>query len=251
MPRYFTELAYNGSSYNGWQIQPNAPSVQQELNQAFSTLLRQEISLTGAGRTDTGVHAAFFVAHFDIPFVLEDINKTVYKLNRLTNKNIAIHTIYPVQPEAHARFSALSRTYKYFINKFKNPFTEDYAFRIHPLPDLQKMNEACRMLFEYSDFTSFSKLHTDTKTNNCKIMKAEWTDTEKQLVFTIQADRFLRNMVRAIVGTLLEVGQEKMSLSQFRKIIESRDRCKAGNSVPGKALFLWDIKYSDEIKIDY
>lgn len=249
MPRYFTELAYNGTPYNGWQIQPNAPSVQQELNRAFSTLLRQEISLTGAGRTDTGVHAAFFVAHFDVPTSLQDISQTIYKMNRLTDKSIAIYSIYPVQPEAHARFSALSRTYKYFINKFKNPFTEEYAIRTYPLPDLQKMNEACRILFEYTDFTSFSKLHTDTKTNNCKILKAEWTDTGEQLVFTIQADRFLRNMVRAIVGTMLEIGQRKISIAELKNIIESKDRCRAGNSVPGKALFLWDIKYPKEIKI--
>lgn len=249
MPRYFTELAYNGTPYNGWQIQPDAPSVQQELNRAFSTLLRQEISLTGAGRTDTGVHAAFFVAHFDVLSPLMDISQTIYKLNRLTDKNIAIYTIYPVRPDAHARFSALSRTYKYFINKSKNPFTEDYAIRTYPLPQLQRMNEACRILFEYTDFTSFSKLHTDTKTNNCKILKAEWSDTGEQLVFTIQADRFLRNMVRAIVGTMLDVGQGKISLREFRDIIESRNRCKAGNSVPGKALFLWDVQYPEEIKI--
>lgn len=249
MPRYFTELAYNGTPYNGWQIQPDAPSVQQELNRAFSTLLRQEISLTGAGRTDTGVHAAFFVAHFDVLSPLTDISQTIYKLNRLTDKNIAIYTIYPVRPDAHARFSALSRTYKYFINKSKNPFTEDYAIRAYPLPQLKRMNEACRILFEYTDFTSFSKLHTDTKTNNCKILKAEWSDTGEQLVFTIQADRFLRNMVRAIVGTMLDVGQGKISLREFRDIIESKNRCKAGNSVPGKALFLWDVQYPEEIKI--
>lgn len=243
--RYFIELAYNGSSYNGWQIQPNAPSVQEELNKALSILLKEEINVVGAGRTDTGVHAAFYVAHFDVSVEQNDTNHLVYKLNRMTGKGIAIRKIYPVPADKHARFSACSRTYKYFIDKEKDPFTADYAFRPFPPPDIRRMNEACKILFEYEDFTSFSKLHTDTKTNNCKIMWAEWEDTGKQLVFTIRADRFLRNMVRAVVGTLLEVGQGKMEIENFRKIIEIKDRCSAGMSVPGHALFLWDIEYEN------
>ncbi|MEG0795742.1 MAG: tRNA pseudouridine(38-40) synthase TruA [Odoribacter sp.] len=244
MERYFIELAYNGSPYHGWQIQPGAITVQEELNHALSTLLRQEINVVGAGRTDTGVHASFFVAHFDTFSPIEHLQQTAYKLNRLLGKNIAIQRIYPVEPDMHARFSALSRTYKYYIDKQKDPFTCEYAWRIFPLPDLQKMNEACRILFEYTDFSSFSKLHTDVKTNNCTLLEAHWEDTGKQLVFTIKANRFLRNMVRAIVGTMLEIGQGKRSLNDLRQIIESKNRCSAGTSVPGNALFLCDIEYN-------
>lgn len=248
MCRYFIELAYNGSEYNGWQIQPNVPSVQEDLNRALSLLLGQKINVTGAGRTDTGVHASFFVAHFDSFTLIEDTLTLTDKLNRFLNKNIAIKRIYPVKEEAHARFSALSRTYKYYIDKVKNPFTYPFTFRVRPLPDMQRMNEACRILFEYDDFTSFSKLHTDVKTNNCRIMEAYWKEEGHQLVFTIKADRFLRNMVRAIVGTLLQVGQHKITPEQFRRIIESRDRGNAGTSVPGNALFLCDIEYPDYLK---
>ena len=249
MQRYFIELSYNGSCYNGWQIQPNAPSVQEELNKALTLLLKEEVNVVGAGRTDTGVHARFYVAHLDVATHLETPDQLTYKLNRLLGNNIAIHRVYPVPPELHARFSATSRTYKYFIDKHKDPFTYNFAFRLFPIPDLKLMNEACDILFEYSDFTSFSKLHTDTKTNICKIMHANWEDTGKQLVFTIQADRFLRNMVRAIVGTMLEIGQGKLSVSEFRNIIEAKDRCSAGMSVPGNALFLWDIKYEKTEKV--
>lgn len=243
MIRYFIELAYNGSRYHGWQIQPGAPTVQEELNRALSTLLRQEINVTGAGRTDTGVHASFYVAHFDLSEPLPHSLNIVYKLNRLTGKDIAISNIYQVPLSLHARFSALSRTYKYYIDKQKNPFTCDYAWKVFPLPDIQLMNEACKILYEYQDFTSFSKLHTDVKTNNCMIMDAHWEDSGKQLIFTIQANRFLRNMVRAIVGTMLEIGWKKISIKDLRHIIESKDRCNAGTSVPGHALFLCDIEY--------
>ncbi len=243
MTRYFIELAYNGSNYHGWQIQPGAPTVQEELNKALSTLLRQKISVVGAGRTDTGVHASFFIAHFDSENPITDIKQLIYKLNRLTSKDIAISRIYQVAPEMHARFSAISRTYKYYIDKQKDPFTHDFAWKVHPLPDIRSMNEACKILFGYTDFTSFSKLHTDVKTNNCTIMQAEWEDTGKQLVFTIKANRFLRNMVRAIVGTMLDIGQGKLTQEGLRKIIESKNRCNAGTSVPGHALFLCDIEY--------
>lgn len=251
MERYFIELAYNGSTYHGWQIQPNAPSVQAELNQALSTFLRQDIHVVGAGRTDTGVHASFYVAHFDSPIPLPDLEQLAYKLNRMTSQGIAIHRIYPVPADTHARFSALSRTYKYYIDKYKDPFTCDYAWKVHPLPDIQRMNEACPVLMEYRDFTSFSKLHTDTKTNICRIIKASWEDTGKQLVFTIQADRFLRNMVRAIVGTLLEIGQDKLTIPELREIIISQNRCNAGHSVPGHALFLCDIEYPSTLIPEY
>lgn len=248
MGRYFLELAYNGSKYHGWQVQPGEPTVQETLNQALSTLLREDIQVVGAGRTDTGVHASFYVAHFDTGQELNDLPQIVYKLNRLMDKEIAIYNLYQVTPEMHARFSALSRTYKYYIDKQKNPFTFNYAWKVHPLPDISLMNAACDILFEYTDFTSFSKLHTDTKTNNCIIREAHWEDTGKQLVFTIKANRFLRNMVRAIVGTMLEIGQKKLTLEGLRKIIESKNRCNAGTSVPGHALFLYDIEYPAEIK---
>lgn len=246
MVRYFIELAYNGGSYHGWQIQPGAPTVQEALNQALTTLLREEINVIGAGRTDTGVHASFFIAHFDLEKELSDTAQTVYKLNRLTGKDIAIYKIYAVTPEMHARFSAISRTYKYFLDKQKDPFTNEFAWKVFPLPDINLMNKACEILFEYTDFTSFSKLHTDVKTNNCTILKAHWEDTGKQLVFTIKANRFLRNMVRAIVGTMLEIGQGKQTSEGLRHIIESKNRCNAGTSVPGHALFLWDIEYPEE-----
>lgn len=243
MTRYFIELAYNGRNYHGWQMQPGVPSVQEALNRALCTLLREEIQVVGAGRTDTGVHASFYVAHFDAREPLKAPEQTVYKLNRILGKDIAVSRIYPVAADAHARFSALSRTYRYFIDKNKNPFTCEYAWKVYPLPDIHIMNEACQILFEYRDFTSFSKLHTDVKTNNCTIMEARWEDTGNQLVFTIQADRFLRNMVRAIVGTMVELGQGKLTLADFRRIIESRNRCNAGTSVPGHALFLSHIDY--------
>lgn len=245
MARYFIELAYNGRNYRGWQIQPGEPTVQEALNQALSTLLRENIQVVGSGRTDTGVHASFYIAHFDTCKLLDHPEQTVYKLNRILGKDIAINRIYPVSPEMHARFSARSRTYQYFIDKTKNPFTCDYAWKVYPLPDINRMNEACRILFEYKDFTSFSKLHTDVKTNNCTIRAAHWEDTGPQLVFTIQADRFLRNMVRAIVGTLVEIGQGKLTTDDFRRIIESKNRCNAGTSVPGHALFLCHVEYEE------
>lgn len=247
MARYFIELAYNGSKYHGWQIQPGAPTVQEELNRALSTLLREEIQVVGAGRTDTGVHASFYIAHFDSSQVLSDLEKIVYKLNRLTGKEIAISALYPVEQDVHARFSALSRTYKYYIDKQKNPFTYPFAWKVFPIPDIQRMNEACKVLFEYTDFTSFSKLHTDVKTNNCTIFEAKWEDQDEQLVFTIKANRFLRNMVRAIVGTLVDIGQGKIDIAGLRKIIASRNRCNAGTSVPGHALFLCGIEYPPEV----
>lgn len=246
MARYFIELAYNGRNYHGWQIQPGTPTVQEVLNRALSTLLREEIQVVGAGRTDTGVHASFYVAHFDTCQSLEYPEQTVYKLNRILGKDIAVSRIYPVATDKHARFSAVSRTYQYFIDKNKNPFTCEYAWKVYPLPDIRLMNEACQVLFEYRDFTSFSKLHTDVKTNNCIIMDAHWKDTGKQLVFTIKADRFLRNMVRAIVGTMVEIGQGKLTLADFRRIIESRNRCDAGTSVPGHALFLCHVDYEND-----
>ena len=248
MYRYFIELAYNGKAFNGWQAQPLAPSVQQEFNKDLSLLLREPIRVTGAGRTDTGVHASFFTAHFDTLCPISSPEGLKGKLNRFLGRDIYVFDIYRVKEDAHARFSALSRTYKYYVGKRKNPFNYDFTFITYPLPEVEKMNEACKILFEFTDFTSFSKLHTDVKTNNCRILEAGWEDTAEHLIFTIKADRFLRNMVRAIVGTLLEVGQNKITPEEFRQIIASKDRSRAGNSVPGHALFLHAIAYPDNLK---
>lgn len=249
MQRYFIELAYDGTAYHGWQIQPNGNTVQEELMRALATLLRHPVEVTGAGRTDAGVHARLMVAHFD-----ESPLDTVWltdKLNRLLPQDISIYAIRPVRPEAHARFSATSRTYHYFVHQAKSPFHRGYSWRVVGAPlDFHRMNEAAKTLFDYTDFTSFSKLHTDVKTNNCRIMQAEWQHLEEdRWVFVIRADRFLRNMVRAVVGTLIEVGRGRMSVEEFRQVIERRDRCSAGESVPGHALFLTDVTYPEELYI--
>lgn len=242
--RYFIELSYDGTAYNGWQIQPNAPSVQATLQQALSTLLRRDIEIVGAGRTDTGVNASCMIAHFDYePLDTEQLQQLRYRLNKLLPRDIAIHGIRPVADTMHARFSATSRTYHYFIVTSKTPF-EPYAYHFSLPLNFELMNEACRILMEYTDFTSFAKLHTDTKTNICTVTEAQWSQLSPiKWQFTITANRFLRNMVRAIVGTLLDVGRGAITLQQFRDIIEQKDRCAAGTSVPGNALFLADIKY--------
>jgi tRNA pseudouridine38-40 synthase len=253
MQRYFIYLAYNGTNYCGWQNQPNGISVQQKIEETLSIILRKPLSIIGAGRTDAGVHARLMVAHFDCEEVVSKachgglVPPSLEKLNSLLPRDISIFKIIPVAPEAHARFDALSRTYKYYICKEKDPFTYPFYYRVNSLPDFEKMNEAAAILPEYTDFTSFSKLHSDVMTNNCKIMQAAWKQEEFGWAFTIQADRFLRNMVRAIVGTLLEVGRGKLSLDDFRQVIESKDRGKAGTSVPGNALFIVDIEYPDSI----
>ena len=280
MQRYFIYLAYNGTNYCGWQNQPNGISIQQKLEEVLHTFLRKPAPVTGAGRTDAGVHARLMVAHFDweedviaratarsnpapLPRPLStgrgelDCSSSfamtgeslTEKLNCLLPKDISIFKIIPVIPEAHARFDALSRTYNYYICREKDPFKYPFQYRMNSLPDFEKMNEAAAILPEYTDFTSFSKLHTDVMTNNCKIKRAEWKQEGTDWVFTIQADRFLRNMVRAIVGTLLEVGRGKLSMDGFRQVIESKDRGKAGTSMPGNALFLVDIEYPASIFI--
>jgi len=249
MKRYFIYLSYNGSNYCGWQNQPNGISVQHKIEEALQILLRKLVPVTGAGRTDAGVHARLMVAHFDWEGEPIDLLFLTEKLNCLLPKDIAIRKILPVTPEAHARFDALSRTYKYYVCREKDPFTYPFYYRIRSFPDFEKMNEAAAVLPEYTDFTAFSKLHTDVLTNNCRIMQAEWKQEETAWIFTIRADRFLRNMVRAVVGTLFEVGREKLSLDGFRQVIESEDRRKAGASVPGNALFLADIEYPHSIFI--
>lgn len=245
--RYFIYLSYKGTAYHGWQIQPNGISVQELLAKALSTILRVELELVGAGRTDAGVHAKLMVAHFDSTTKLEKLAALSQKLNSVLPRDIAVSKILAVNNGAHARFDAISRKYEYHIVNTKNVFKSEFAARFtHPL-DLELMNQAAAILLEYSDFTSFSKLHTDAKTNNCKLHKALWIECDGEWVFTIQADRFLRNMVRAIVGTLLEVGRGKMTMVDFRKVIEAKNRCKAGVSVPAQGLFLVDIQYPEEI----
>ena len=245
--RFFIYLSYDGARYHGWQIQPNGMSVQEVLNKALTTLLREPIEVTGAGRTDAGVNASLMVAHFDTAQQADE--QLVYRLNKFLPRDIAIQKIVPVKPEAHARFSATSRTYHYYIVTTKTPF-EPYAYRFPQPLDFNKMNEAAQTLFDYTDFTSFSKLHTDVKTNNCRIMHAKWSQISPiKWQFTITADRFLRNMVRAIVGTLLDVGRGVLTIEQFREIIEQKDRCSAGTSVPGNALFLADVTYPEDIFI--
>lgn len=244
MPRYFIFLKYKGTAYHGWQKQPNAKTVQQVLDEKLSLLMKENIETTGAGRTDTGVHAREFAAHFETMNVLTADNpQFLYKINSLLPYDISVYQIRKVIPEAHARFDAVSRTYEYCITTLKDPFLTDYAYYF-PWPlDISKMNEASKMLFNYIDFSSFSKLHTDVKTNNCKIFEAFWNVQNHQLVFIITADRFLRNMVRAIVGTLIEVGKNKISLDEFCAIIEKKDRCAASTSAPAHGLYLTKIDY--------
>ena len=242
--RFFITLSYDGTRYHGWQIQPNGDSIQQRLQEALSTLLRQPIEVVGAGRTDTGVHARMMVAHFDFSPFKGELEGVSYKLNRLLPPDIAVQEIRQVPDDMHARFSATSRTYHYFIHTHKDPFIYAYSWQVPYKLDFGKMNEAAQVLLEYKDFTSFSKVNTDTKTNLCDIKEAHWDEEAPgQWCFTITANRFLRNMVRAIVGTLVEVGRGKLSIEDVRRIIEAKDRCQAGESVPGKALFLVDIKY--------
>ena len=241
--RFFITLSYDGTHYHGWQIQPNGDSVQQCLQEALSTLLRKPVEVVGAGRTDTGVHARMMVAHFDWEETI-DGKQLAYKLNKLLPGDIAVKEVRQVEDDMHARFSATSRTYHYFIHTCKDPFLQAYSWQIPFALDFEKMNEAAKVLLEYKDFTSFSKVNTDTKTNLCDLKEAFWEEVEPgQWRFTITANRFLRNMVRAIVGTLVEVGRGRISIEEMRHIIEAKDRCQAGESVPGKALFLVDIKY--------
>lgn len=249
--RYFIYLAYDGTNYHGWQIQPNGISVQECLMKALATFLRREIEVIGAGRTDAGVHATLMVAHFDFEGDALDVELVADKLNRLLPPDISVYQVRRVKSDAHARFDATARTYKYYITTSKHPFNRQYRCRIHGNLDFKRMNEAAQELFDYSDFTSFSKLHTDVKTNICRITMAEWTQVDEVTwVFTIRADRFLRNMVRAIVGTLLEVGRGKMTVQDFKQVIELQDRGKAGTSAPGQALFLVNVEYPENLFID-
>ncbi|WP_309608821.1 tRNA pseudouridine(38-40) synthase TruA [Flavobacterium sp.] len=240
--RYFIQFAYNGTHYHGWQYQPSAISVQETLNKVFSTLLNQEIDIMGAGRTDTGVHASKMFGHFDTNVVIDNA-KFIHKANSFLPNDIVIYDIIPVHENAHARFDATSRTYQYHISTFKNAFNSEINWYTPKNLDIEKMNDAAKLLLNFNDFQCFSKVNTDVNTFNCKITEAFWTKEKESLIFTISADRFLRNMVRAIVGTLVNVGLHKITIQDFIQIIESKNRQNAGFSVPAKGLFLTQIDY--------
>ena len=245
--RYFIDISYDGSNYHGWQIQPNADTVQHQINLAFSTILNEEINVLGAGRTDTGVHAKKMIAHFDTNQTI-DFVKFKYRINGFLKNDISLNDIYKVKEDAHARFSAISRTYEYRVSRTKNPFSVNSYFLLRDL-DFQSMKKACKFLHGSHDYTSFAKLHSENYTNNCEVYIANWKEDENFLIFTIKANRFLRNMVRAIVGTLIEIGEGKISFSDIETILMSKDRAKAGYSVPANGLSLIDIEYPKEILI--
>lgn len=247
--RYFVKLAYNGKPFHGWQSQPNAVSVQSVLEEALSVVLRQPLAVVGAGRTDAGVNARIMYAHFNIDSPISaPIDKIIVGLNRLVGHDIAIYDIFPVDDNLHARFDAKEREYKYFVTFQKNVFLYPLSWHCqHPL-DVDAMNRAAAILLDTDDFTSFAKLHSDAKTNICDVRHAQWAEWQNDygtpgIVFTIAADRFLRNMVRAVVGTLVDVGRGKLSVDGFADIINRKDRCAAGTSMPPQALYLWNIKY--------
>ena len=248
--RYFIELSYDGTNYHGWQIQKNAVSVQEVLNEKLSVILREPIETTGCGRTDTGVHARQFFAHFDMErymdhrlWTVEEKKNIVRSINAILPKDIALKQIFSVAPDAHARFDATLRTYEYHIHFNKDPFKNGYSWELRDRPDLDLMNHAARIIKEYTDFSCFSKSNTQVKTNICKIVRAEWIAHGDAIVFKISADRFLRNMVRAIVGTLLMVGKKEIEPEAVRNIIESKNRSNAGVSVPACGLYLTEVLY--------
>ena len=254
--RYFIELSFNGGNYHGWQIQPNAVGVQEVLNKGLSVILRQPVDTTGCGRTDTGVHARQFFAHFDVEgqsmvdgqWSIDEAGKKATEtflrsINAILPKDIAVKNIFPVPNVAHARFDATLRTYEYHIHFNKDPFKNGFSWELRDKPDLDPMNKAAQIIMQYHDFSCFSKSNTQVKTNICNITKAEWTEKEEGIVFIISADRFLRNMVRAIVGTLLMVGKHEIKPDDIAEILESKNRSNAGTSVPACGLYLTEVKY--------
>lgn len=243
--RYFVQLSFHGKNYHGWQIQPNAPSVQAAINACLSTLLRENISVVGAGRTDAGVHAREMWAHFDTEKPLPQ--NIVHRMNSMLGRDIAINQLQPVRPEAHARFDAISRGYQYIISLQKDPFMQDFAWQIYQPPAVDLMQAAADQLLHHRDFSAFARSHTQNLTNICEISLARWEQKEGQLIFHIRADRFLRNMVRAIVGTLIEVGNKRKSVDDFVEIIRAKDRSLAGESAPAQGLYLCSVKYPKEI----
>ena len=247
--RYAIELSYDGGAYCGWQRQTDAATVQESLEKALSTLLRQNTEVVGAGRTDTGVNASFYVAHFDSCQAV-DCDHLKYKLNLILPHDIAVFAIRAVRDDFHARFDAVEREYTYYISQRKNPFRRHSAWQYYVPLDVERMNEAAKALLEWDDFTSFAKLNSNNKTNICRVVKAEWRRAEWDedlLIFTIRADRFLRNMIRAIVGTLVDVGRGRYTVEEFRDILHSRDLSRSSAGAPAVGLFLSDVKYSDEV----
>lgn len=244
--RFFIEISYRGTNYHGWQVQPKTRTVQQEINVALSTILGQKINVTGAGRTDAGVHAKQMYAHFDTDQIL-DCEKTQYRLNSYLCDAIHIKSIFLVSDTAHARFDATARVYEYWLCQHKNPFLKDAAWLLYSKLDFDVMNVAAKFLLEVNDFTSFSKLHTDVNTHICDVRKAVWEQRGDIWVFSIEADRFLRNMVRAIVGTLVDVGKGKITVNEFKDIVAKMDRSAAGVSAPAKGLYLLSINYPNEL----
>ena len=262
--RYFICLSYNGSAFSGWQIQENANSVQEELQKALSTLLKEPIQVVGAGRTDTGVNARNYIAHFEFQGQMPEQTHTVYKMNAILPKEICVHSVYPVSDDMHARFSALSRTYKYYIHTEKDPFCSEFSFFVPAKKfNLEKMNEACQYLLGEQDFSSLEKVNGGNKTSICNVTYAGWEpmytnaagtpipaseaaatgNAPSHYVFTVTANRFLRNMVRAMVGSLLEVGSGKREPEWIKEMLAQKNRCSAGHSVPGNALFLVNVEY--------
>jgi len=262
MPRYFIQMAYDGTRYKGWQVQPDGITVQQVMEETLSTLLKDEIRVTGAGRTDTGVHASYFVAHFDTGAAPDQnanpdpapnhahrtypdptTNNFIFRLNRFLPPDIVVYRITRVPSRMHARFSAIHRTYHYHISSIKPLYTRDYTHYVYGALNLEEIDRCCGMIMETRDFTSFSKLRTDVATNNCTVMHAEWKTLDTGYLFEIRADRFLRNMVRSLVGTLLQAGMGKITAKEFSEIIRAKDRRSAGMSAPAPGLFLVDIGY--------
>lgn len=248
--RYFVTLSYDGAAYCGWQRQPNAPSVQQTLERALSTLLREPVEVVGAGRTDTGVNASYYVAHFDSEQGVRDCAQLVYKLNLILPHDVAVESVRQVRADAHARFDATEREYTYYLSQRKNPFRRHSAWQYYVPLDVGRMNEAARALVEYDDFTTFAKLNSNNKTNICRVVWAEWqrsAEDEALLIFTIRADRFLRNMIRAIVGTLVDVGRGRYTVEEFREILHSRDLSRSSAGAPAVGLFLSDVRYDESV----
>lgn len=243
--RYFIHMAYNGTRYHGWQIQPNAISVQQVLEEKLSTFLREEIKVIGCGRTDTGVHASDFYAHFECEKELET-QQVVYKLNNVLPTDVAVFDVFEVGEEDHARFTALARTYQYHLHNFKDPFKTETSYFIKGKLDVEAMNKAGEIMTQYTDFTSLSKTGTDVKTNNCKVEYAHWKEEGNTYIFEVKADRFLRNMVRATVGTMLEIGQGKKDVESMHEVLKAKSRSSAGFSVPAHGLYLYRIDYPVE-----
>ena len=241
--RYFIHFAYDGTNYHGWQIQPDANSVQEELQKALSVLLRHDVEIVGAGRTDAGVHARQMVAHFEWDGQL-DCQQTAYRLGRMLPRDIAIYSMEPVADDMHARFSAVRRTYHYYLHTARDPFCRQYSCELHYDLDFERMNEAGRILCTYEDFGAFCKSHSDVKTTLCRVSEARWIQVDStHWYFRISANRFLRNMVRAVVGTMIDVGRGRITFDDFRKIVERKQRTQAGESMPAHALFLEEIEY--------